>query len=312
MTGLDGAADELYAIAPADLDEFARRRTALAAGLKQAGDKDAARQVGSLRKPVLAAAIVNTLVRSEAAELAELSELGAALRDAHRHLRGSELRELSERRQQLLTRLTDLGRSVAGRPVGDPVLDQLRATFEAAIADEAAETAVRSGRLTAALSYSGFGEVDLADAVALPPRLTVVPDLANDNAPSRSKKSNKEGAKPARGAAAEPDEPVPSGPDPVELRRATQALERAESAAAAAQRSVQEAADELAAADDAEREIDERIRRLKRELAEARDAATAAASASSAAEREHGRRVRAGERAEQARARAQADLDSLT
>ena len=42
----------------------------------------------------------------------------------------------------------------------------MRATAVAALADEGAGTAVSSGQLTRALSYSGFGEVDLSEAVA--------------------------------------------------------------------------------------------------------------------------------------------------
>ena len=42
----------------------------------------------------------------------------------------------------------------------------VRATAIAALADERASAAVTSGQLTRALSYSGFGEVDLAEAVA--------------------------------------------------------------------------------------------------------------------------------------------------
>jgi hypothetical protein len=64
----------------------------------------------------------------------------------------------------------------------------------AALADEGAAAAVSSGQLTRALSYSGFGEVDLSEAVARTTSgaiLTVVPsawgdadvadDAANDN-----------------------------------------------------------------------------------------------------------------------------------
>jgi hypothetical protein len=167
---LDSAAEELYGVPP---DEFAQHRTRLAAQAKAAGDKALAASIGKLRKPVLAAALVNELVRGEPAELRELTDLGEQMRNAHRNLLGPELRALSEQRQQLLQRLTDLVRETAdqsGRSVTEPVLAQVRSTFEAAIADEAAEAAVLSGRLTVVLSYTGFGEVDVTDAVAAPVR----------------------------------------------------------------------------------------------------------------------------------------------
>ena len=176
MTDLDSAADELYALPPAELDRFGGRRTELAAAARAAGDRELARQIGALKKPVQAAALANALVREHPEAMRELSGLAERLRDAHRHLRGPELRELSEQRQRWLAGLAKLAPELAGRPVAEQVLSQLRATFEAAIADEAAEEAVKSGRLTAALSYSGFGEVDITDAVAAPRRLRAVPD----------------------------------------------------------------------------------------------------------------------------------------
>jgi hypothetical protein len=66
--------------------------------------------------------------------------------------------------QSLITVATRIA-SAAGKTAGATVLEQLRQTLEAALADPAAENAVRSGRLVLALSYSGFGEVDLTDAV---------------------------------------------------------------------------------------------------------------------------------------------------
>lgn len=293
---LDAAADELYALAPADLDRFAARRNELAAAARKAGDRELAGQISALKKPVQAAALANALVRQRPAEVRALSELAARLRDAHRHLRGGELRELAEQRQRWLVELAELAPSLAGRPVGATVLDQLRATFEAAIADEAAERAVLSGRLTGALSYAGFGEVDIGDAVATPPpRLRAVPDLAT----SDSRKSD--------GGKSTSD----SGSDNAARRRIEQNLQRADAAAEAAEQAVADAADELAEADSAERAAAARVEELEQELVEARQQATAAAKAAVAAGREHARRVRAFERADQARQSAESELDEL-
>lgn len=279
---LDEAADQLYALPPAELDSFADRRTELVAQARTAGDRPLASAIGKLRKPVLAAALVNLLVRSQPAVLAELTELAGALRDAHRHLRGPELRALSERRQQVLGRLVGLARKGAGRPVGDSVLDQLRATFEAAIADEAAEQAVLSGRLTAALSYSGFGAVDISDAVAVPRRLAAVPDLVESGQPTVEA------------------EPAGQG-------RAERAVARAERLHDEALDGLDAAVEQLAAARATAAEIADRIDRLRAELAEAGKQADRAATATGTAEREHRRAARAVERAEQALAKARAE-----
>jgi hypothetical protein len=293
VVDLDTAAEELYALAPADLDRFAPRRNELAAAARKAGDRELAGQISGLKKPVQAAALANALVRQRPAEVRALSELAGRLRDAHRHLRGGELRELAEQRQHWLAELAAIAPELAGRPVGETVLGQLRATFEAAIADEAAEQAVLSGRLTGALSYAGFGEVDIGDAVATPPpRLRAVPDLASSSS-----------RKPASSAA--------GGTGDAARRRIEQNLQRADAAAEAAEQAVADAADELAEADSAERAATARVEQLERELAEARQEATVAAKAAVAAGREHARRVRAYERADQARQLAESELDEL-
>ena len=282
----DEAAEILYGLAAADWDTFATRRAELVKQARAEGDKQSAAEIGKFRKPVQAAALTNLLVRDQPKAVAELTTVATRLRDAHRHLRGDELRALSEQRQKVLGKLTELGRKAATKPVGETVLGQLRATFEAAIADEAAEQAVLSGRLTAALSYSGFGEVDLSDAVALPPPLRAVPDLP-------------------------PDEPTGPSPEVRAARRgpAERALARAERNHAEALDSVDEAVEALAAARDAEQELTDRIAELTAALADARSEATKAAKAVTAAEREHGRATRGLERAEQAVRNAQAELD---
>jgi hypothetical protein len=288
---LDAAADQLYALAPDQLDGFAARRAELAGQARAEGDRTLAGQIGKLRKPVQAAALVNQLVREQPAAVAELTDLAHALRDAHRHLRGNELRQLSERRQQVLGKLTSLARKAGRRSLTDSVLDQLRATFEAAIADEAAEQAVLSGRLTATLSYSGFGAVDIGDAVAVPRRLSAVPDLPGQgDAKAGSKQDGKTEA--AR-------------------KPAERELARAERAHTEALDGLDAAIEELDAARARQAELAGRIEELQKQLTAARTQADRTAKDTQAAEREHRRAARAVERAERALADARADLDEL-
>jgi hypothetical protein len=162
---LDDAVGELYALSP---DDFTGRRTELAAQAKENGDRSLASEIGKLRRPTIAAWLVNRLARERVAELDALLELAQQLRDAHRQVDGARIRELSSKRQDVLQAITESASDIADRPVGDSVLQQVRQTFEAAIADERAEAAAVSGQLTTALSYSGFGEVDLTEATALP------------------------------------------------------------------------------------------------------------------------------------------------
>jgi hypothetical protein len=307
---LDSAAEELYGVAA---DEFAEHRTRLAAQAKAAGDKVLAAGIGKLRKPVLAAALVNQLVRREPAELDALTGLGERMREAHRQLRGAELRVLSEQRHDLLQRLTDLVRETAaqaGHSATEPVLAQVRGTFDAAIADEAAEAAVLSGRLTTVLSYTGFGEVDVTDAVATPVRkrhLRAVPDDTSATearkAPASKAPASKAASRPAKAPAVKAVSNPPAGaPDAsggastatgssaeraAERRRQRhqEQLRRAEAEHSEAVRELEQAQHEAAAADEQHQQSTARVEQLRAQLDEAQEQAWRTGQASKSAER---------------------------
>jgi hypothetical protein len=174
----DAAADELYGLLP---EQFTSRRAVFSAEARAQGDGAARAQLAAMRRPTVAAWAVNLLVRERSADVENLLRIAAELRTAQRALDGNRLRELSLERRGCVAGLSSAVRSVtaaAGRPVNDAVLREVHATLDAAVADENAESAVRTGRLTTALTYSGFGEVDISAAVAASnarPRLAVVP-----------------------------------------------------------------------------------------------------------------------------------------
>jgi hypothetical protein len=157
----DEAADELYAALPKD---FVATRSALVAAAKAAGDKDLAKAIGGLRRPVTAAWLVNLLVREAGDEVGALLELGAAMRHAQARLSGAELRTLSMQRQQVTRALASRAYALAGErgeTVSREALHQVSDTLQAALADPQAADLVRLGRLTNPLSYSGFGPAGL-------------------------------------------------------------------------------------------------------------------------------------------------------
>lgn len=262
---LDEVADELYAVSPED---FAARRDALVAAARSAGERDLAKLIGKLRKPILAAALVNAVIRSEPAELTTLTELGTSMRSAQRELRGAELRELSGQRQRLLARLVQLAGDAAGRSLTEAVLSQVRATFEAAIADETAEAAVLSGRLTTALSYTGFGEVDVTDAVGVarsrPRHLSVVREAVVREAVVRKSDVRESAARPT--AAERATEQQAADQRLADQRLAEQRLAEVQRAA-----DLQRAADAVAAAHGARADADEAARGARAELGRARE-----------------------------------------
>ncbi len=297
---LDSAAEELYGV-PAE--EFGQHRTRLAAEAKAAGDKALAASIGMLRKPVLAAALVNELVRAEPPELRELTELGEQMRSAHRQLRGPELRTLSEQRQQLLHRLTEEVRAAAeqaGRSVTEPVLMQVRATFDSAIADEGAEAAVLSGRLTTVLSYTGFGEVDVSDAVAAPVRrrhLRSVPALAD----GPDEQADGDGA-------AEEATRVAEQARQRRLQRRQDELRRTEAEHAKAVEALEHSERDVQLADQWQDETSARVEQLIAALTAAQELARQAGQASRSAERA---RRGAEQEVDQAAAAVQAARDQL-
>ena len=163
-----GIADELYAL---PLGEFTPARDARAKALK---GTDLAAAVKALRKPSLAAWVVNLLVRRDADQVTQVLDLGAALRDAAAGMQGEELRALTRQRRQLTAAVTTGARSLAageGVKVTQAVADQVESTLTAAMLDARCAEAVRSGLLVTALAATGVGEVDLGVAVATPEAL---------------------------------------------------------------------------------------------------------------------------------------------
>jgi hypothetical protein len=163
-------ADELYGLAPA---EFTPTRDARAKELKRE-DPALAQQVKALRKPSLAAWVVDQLVRRETEQVDQVIAVGAALRAAQAELAGEELRALTRQRRQLTAAVTTRARAVAaglGQKVTPAVSDQVEATLTAAMVDEGCARAVRSGLLVAALTSTGVDAVDPAPALALPEAL---------------------------------------------------------------------------------------------------------------------------------------------
>ena len=163
-------ADELYGLT---LPEFTPARDARAKELK-AADKELSAQVKALKKPSVAAWVVNVLVRRETEQVDQVLAVGVALREAQAGMSGEELRALTRQRRQLTAAVTTQARTLAGdlgTKVTQAVADQVEATLTAAMIDEGCAQAVRSGQLVTALAATGVDEVDLAAAVATPDAL---------------------------------------------------------------------------------------------------------------------------------------------
>jgi hypothetical protein len=157
----EDAVERLYAAPP---EGFVAARAAVAAEARDAGDDAAAREIAKLRKPTVAAWLVNLLAIRRPDLIDELAELSAALRVAQRELRGGELRELSAQRRGVVSSVVEEARRLAVR--AQPALAnaklplaEVETTLNAALADEEVAEIVRSGRLVRSVEYAGFGEV---------------------------------------------------------------------------------------------------------------------------------------------------------
>ncbi len=243
-------ADALYAL---PMEDFTPARDARAKELK--ADKELAAAVKKLKKPSVAAWVVNLFVRREAAQVDQVIAVGDALREAQEGMDGAELRALTRQRRQLTSAVTQQARTIArdeGLKVTQAVADQVEATLTAAMLDPHCAAAVRSGLLTAALASTGVDQVDVASAVAVPEALGFTASATTAGRP------------------APPDlRVVPGdGDDEAQRRReaAEQVLADAEEAAGAAEQELttaQEAVAELEARSlQVQSEIDELRRRL--------------------------------------------------
>ncbi|WP_431907450.1 hypothetical protein [Amycolatopsis thermoflava] len=257
--GFDAVADELYAL---PRDEFTPARTERAKEAK-GRDPELAKRISQLRKPTVAAWLVNQVSRRHPDEVGQLADLGARLRTAHQKLAGDELRTLSRQRNELIRRLSGRAGGVAGEagvPYSDVAMRQVEDTFEAAVSDPDAAAEVAAGRLSAALEPSS-SEDWLAAALAASPKRKA--------APAPAPKPPKRDAEAERRQAAL--EEARAKADEAEAARdeAQQALDEVSARADKAAARVAELRSQL---DDASREE----RAVRKELTAARKAATAA------------------------------------
>lgn len=157
------AVHAVYGVAPPD---FVATRTEWVGRLRSEGLREVAKQVGALRKPSVSAAAVNALVRADDPVVARLRDVGAKMRHAQSALDAPSLAALRDDRDEVLAAWVAAAREHTDATLTAAVEAEVRDTAVAALADPEASDVATSGSLTRALSYSGFGEVDVDDAVA--------------------------------------------------------------------------------------------------------------------------------------------------
>jgi len=308
--GLDAVAEELYGLVP---EEFTAARDARAKAARSAGDRDLASAVRGLRRPSVAAWAVNQLVRRHADVVGQLTRLATAMREAQLSLAGAELRTLTAEQKELtalVRALVEQDADAAGVALSAAAGEQVVQTLRAAVADEDAAVAVRSGRLTTHLEHTGFGAVDLDGAVAVPRStpLPVEPGASSEPEPEQEPEPGPSGE--AERERAERERAERERTEREEAAR--QAVERAEREAADAAQALEEAEARAREARDAEAAAVERVHELEEQLREARAARDAAATSQHAAGAERDAAARAAREADATTQRARHHLTTLT
>ncbi|WP_435749140.1 transposase [Microbacterium sp. PMB16] len=186
---LEEIATELYAGPPED---FVSGRNARA---KDAGDAALAAQIRSLRKPSVAAWVVNVFAQERAGQLDQALQLAAELREAQEDLDAAALAKLGRERRMLTRRLAETAAELAGsrgERVTPATLEAVEQSISAAFFDPDAAAAVASGRLIRALEPSG-SSTDVRDAVAGGvPTLGAPPERPADELKARREKREAE------------------------------------------------------------------------------------------------------------------------
>jgi hypothetical protein len=271
----DAEAERLYGLEP---EEFVAARDAAVKTLRGEGRRAEAAAVGKLRKPSVAAWVVNRLARDEADLVEALLNAGAKLREVQ--LAGaaaSDLRTAIEAEAKALDALMRPAGRIAGRSGSgrDAALERARDTLHAAALDPDLAEEVRRGVVVREQQAIGFPL-----GAALPERPAGRP---------AAKPSRRKGA-----AQAEP-EPAPAR-DEVAAKR----LERAAKAAATAAEKLDRAERGLERASGELSEAQAELARARRVLKAAETRADGAQRAAAAAERA---RDAAREKADEAAAR---------
>lgn len=252
-------ADGLYAQAPG---EFTAARDVWVREHRSA--KTFAARVKALRKPSVGAWVINLLVRNESEQVTQLLAVGEALRKAQVGLDATQMRELTKQRRAVTSAVTGRARGLAaeaGQRLTPAVLAQVEDTLTAAMLDEGAAKAVRSGLLIGTLRATGVDPVDVTSALATPDALGFTATVADDDAVSRES------------AQGRPSLHVVPDPDAAQKARdaATEALAQAEAAVRGRTTELDQARTAVEQLHARELQINAELDELRRRLADAEE-----------------------------------------
>jgi hypothetical protein len=157
---LDQAIDELYG---ASLEEFVAERTRLAKELRDAGERDDGQAVAKLRKPNVAAWVLNQLARRNRRDVDLLLDAGHRLREAQAGAMAGQEQEAFEAARKAqsdaLRLLTREARQLLAQERGGgsaTVLNQVEEALRTAAISGAGRELLARGRFVEPLKATGF------------------------------------------------------------------------------------------------------------------------------------------------------------
>jgi hypothetical protein len=162
---LTRVATELYQELPAD---FTAARNARAKQIASRGDRSLANDIRRLPKTSASVWALNHLAIQDSQAADGFRALGAELRDAQQQADRDRLDRLVTQRKILIAKTMKAMHKVcegAGVQLSSSAKEEIEQSLQAALADEAAASAVFSGRLVNAIQSDGLDPVDLSGAV---------------------------------------------------------------------------------------------------------------------------------------------------
>ncbi len=157
----DPEVDRLYTVPPRT---FVAERTAAVTAARQAGDRDRAAALSKLRRPTIAAWLVNLLALRRPEVIAQWMKVAELMREAQRELAGDQLRRLAEQRRTVVSTMAAEARALAAaadpsHATGPLPLAEVEATLIAALTDPDLAARIQAGRLVRAAAPEGLGEL---------------------------------------------------------------------------------------------------------------------------------------------------------
>ena len=242
------------------LEEFTAARDDLVRRLRKEGRRDDAGELSRLRKPTLAAWVVNQLRRRRPAEIealvANADELARAQAELLEGADRGALAEASRNQRRLIGELTAEARALlegSGRPATAAVMQAVEATLHAVGLDPETRELVADGRLTREREASGLGLLAPATAPSPSKRRGAAKPTRRKSDPALEKRLVREQER-ARDAGERLEAAVE------QLRRARREAARAASALERAESDEERARKSAAKATDRVREAERRLR----------------------------------------------------